>query len=142
MLLYYTIKRRELHGELGNHQVHMKCVLQTVGIIYVTSVIWINNITKVVHFELSIGLKNLSWFFMTDVEIYLVKSHMLAQHVKEVNKAYLMLSAQHPIAPGNIDSMLSHKSNQELEVFSHHKCGTVDLLIRAWSWLPPSPGTA
>lgn len=57
MLLYYTIKRRELHGELGNHQVHMKCVLQTVGIIYVTSVIWINSITKVVHFELSIGLK-------------------------------------------------------------------------------------
>lgn len=32
MLLYYTIKRRELHGELGNHQVHMRCVLQTVGI--------------------------------------------------------------------------------------------------------------
>ena len=39
MLLYYTIKRRELSGEQGNHQVHMRCVLQTAGIIYVTSVI-------------------------------------------------------------------------------------------------------
>ena len=52
-----------------------------------------------------------------------------------------MLSAQQSIASGNKDSTLSHKSNHELDVFSHQKCGTEGLLMRACSRLPPSPGT-
>ena len=60
---------------------------------------------------------------------------------KQDLKAHFMLSAQHSMASGSKDSTLSHKSNHELEVFSHQKCGTDGLLMRACSWLPPSPGT-
>ena len=45
---------------------------------------------------------------------------------------YLILSAQQSIASGNIDSILNHKSNHEL-VFSHQKCGTDGLFMRASS---------